>query len=138
MSIVKDQGILVEESDEELQKFVANPDFIHYVGMLNPPRPGLTDCMQTLEFKYFRPGTPRNELFNVRILEWEEIQWVIVSIPIKEKHLMERAAQVNRLRVADGVPTVFSGRGANQFPISNERVFTLENIPGHPIYTNQF
>lgn len=135
MAIVKDDLSLIDESDEDLQRFFANPGFIHYVGMLNPPRPGVADCFQTLEFSYFKPETPRNHLYVLRILEWEEILWGIVSIPIEEKHLMEKSAQVNRLRIANGVPMMFMGDKCSQFPVSNDRVFTLENISGHPVYS---
>ena len=134
MSIAKDNGVLIDESDEDLQRFFAIPSFIHYVGMLNPPRPGVADCFQTLEFNYFKPGTPRNHVFVLRVIEWQEVVWGVVSIPIQEKHLMEKTAQVNRLRVANGVPTMLTSDGIHQFPVSNERVFTLENIPGHPVY----
>ncbi|MCR4286097.1 MAG: hypothetical protein NUW00_04355 [Candidatus Kaiserbacteria bacterium] len=134
MKIVKDGGTMIDESPEDCQRFFANEGFIHYVGMLNPPRPGVLDCFQTLENSYFHPGTPRNHLFILRVLEWMDILWGVVSIPIGEKHLMERSAQLNRLKVADGVPTMFVDDGAYHFPVSNERVFTLENIRGHPIY----
>lgn len=138
MSIAKDNGVLVNESDEDLQRFFAIPSFIHYVGMLNPPRPGVADCFQTLEFTYFKPGTSRNHVFVMRVIEWEEILWGIVSIPIEEKHFMEKAAQVNRLRIADGIPMMLTGNGMRRFPVSNERIFTLENISGHPVYNMPF
>lgn len=134
MSIVEDGGVLRAESDENLQKFVGDPQLIHYAGMLNPPRPGVQDCFQMLEFTHFKPGTSRNEFYHLRVFEWEGILWGVVSIPIVEKHLMESVAQANRLRVANGIPTMLSGKEMTQFPISNERVFTLENISGHPVY----
>lgn len=49
MSIVEDGGVLRAESDENLQKFVGDPQLIHYAGMLNPPRPGVQDCFQMLD-----------------------------------------------------------------------------------------
>ncbi len=137
MKLVKDRGVTVNESPPDYQRFFASPGFIHYTGMLNPPRPGVEDCIQMLEQSYYKPGTDRNHLFIMRVLEWQDMLWVIVSIPIGEKAHMERVAQVNGLRVANGVPTMLSGDGVHRFPVSNDRVFTLENISGHPVYTNQ-
>lgn len=55
---------------------------------------------------------------------------------------MERAAAANGLRIANGVPHMVSGDGkgnakVSHFPVENERIFTLENIPGHPVYKNR-
>lgn len=137
MQIVKDDQTTVEESEVDYQRFFADPKFIHYVGMLNPLRPGVPDCFHTLEFQYYKPRTARNHLYILRLLEWCDMLWGIVSIPIEEKHLMERAAKVNGLRVVDGVPTLFDG-GVHHFPVSNSRIFTLENVPGHPVYKRPF
>lgn len=126
----------IGESSEDFQKFLEDPSLIHYVGMIHPPRPGVSDCVQTLEHAYYKPGTPRNNLFNLRIIKWEDITWVIVSIPITEKAKMESVAKVSGLRIANGVPMMIDSKGRRRFPASNERVFTLENVPGHPVYNN--
>lgn len=57
---------------------------------------------------------------------------------MSEKHLMERAVQVNRLRIANGVPIVLSDGRMNAFPVSNNRVFTLENSADHPVYRRDY
>ena len=134
MKLVKDGGIEVAESPTDYQRFFADPSFIHYAGMLNPPRPGVLDCVQMLENIHYKPGSDRNHLFLLRLLDWQDILWTIVSIPIAEKANMERVAQVNGLRIANGVPTMFADGGIHSFPVSNDRVFTLENIHGHPVY----
>lgn len=136
MSITKDDGTLAEESENDLKTFMNDPYFIHYVGMLIPPRPGFDDCVQQLEFSYFKPGTKRNDLFHLRVISWEDIVWGVVSIPISEKRLMETVAAACRLRVANGVPCVISADGFKSFPFENSRMFTLENIPGHPVYSS--
>lgn len=76
MQIVKDDSTVVEESPTDYQRFFADSGFIHYVGMLNPPRPGVSDCFETLEHTYFKPGTPRNHLFILRILDWMDMSGV--------------------------------------------------------------
>lgn len=124
------------ESDEELQKFADDPKFIHFAGIINPPKPGVQACITELEYTYYIPGTPKNDDFFLRIINWSGMHWVLVSIPISERHLMEKVASENGLRIVDGVPSMFSGSNMEQFPINNERVFTLENKKGHPIYYN--
>lgn len=137
MSIVQDGGGLVEESDRDFKAFMNNPEFIHYAGMLMPPRPGFSECIEQLEYSFFQPRTPRNDLFHLRIIPWEDILWGVVSIPIREKHLMEAVAAACRLRVANGVPHVLSAEGIKSFPCATEHMFTMENIPGHPVYSSQ-
>lgn len=134
MQLVKDGGETITESPTDFQRFFANPGYIHYAGMLQPPRPGVSDCIQMLEHTHYKPGTNRNHLFMMRLLDWQDMLWVIISIPIAEKVNMERVAQVNGLRVANGVPTMFAGGDVHHFPVSNDRIFTLENVSGHPVY----
>lgn len=137
MAIAKNGGILAHESEEELQKFIEDPYFVHYVGMLLPLRPGVADCFELLERSHFKPGTPRNDLFHMRILKWMDIMWGMVSIPVGDKGLMEKAAFVNGLKPAIGVPLVLDGEKEHRFPAANERVFTLQNTPGHPVYRSR-
>lgn len=125
-----------EESDEELKKFGDDPRYIHFAGMIGPPRPGVVECLMELEHTYYKPGTLKNDDLFLRIIKWDGITWALVSIPIGERHWMEKVADKCGLRIADGVPTMLTGSGAERFPIDNERVFTLENKTGHPIYHN--
>ena len=134
MSLVTADGNPREESNEAFQAFFEDPAYIHYIGMLLPPRPGVADTMQMLEFNHYRPNTPRNDLFQLRMVEWMEITWGIVSIPIAEKAFMEHIALVNSVRITDGVPTMFADGGMYRFPVDNPRIFTLENTRDHPIY----
>jgi hypothetical protein len=47
---------------------------------------------------------------------------------------MDRAADAAGLRVADGIPTIFTGGRVANFPAKGDNVFTLENKAGHPVY----
>ncbi len=133
---VGEEGVIAEESPEEIQEAMKDPSQIHYAGMIDPPRPGVLDCIVLLEHRDYVPDTPRNELFIMRILNWQGMKWVLVSIPLTEKHLMEKAADECGLRVANGIPTMISGTGTHFFPANSGNVFTLENKPGHPVYRN--
>ena len=135
MSVIEEQKI-IDESFEQLEEFVKNKRFVHYVGMLVPPRPGVAECMTLVEHTHFKPGTEKNELFIMRIIEWSEMVWVMMSIPHEDKSLVEKIAKECGLRIANGVPTAFTRDSIQQFPVNNERIFTFENVSGHPIYRN--
>jgi len=136
MSIQKvvGDGIPIPESEASFQEFLKDEKFIHYVAMTT--RPGVNECITLLEHRDFPPRTERNEFFQMHLITWEGLSWYVVSIPIAEKHLMEQAAAETGLRVSDGVPRMISKDGMVSFPADNERVFTLENQPGHPVYRN--
>lgn len=136
ITIIEDGGIPINESKEQFCKFLENEDFVHYVGMLVPPRPGVMEFVSLVENKHFKPGTPRNNLFIMRILRWSDIVWIVMSVPVKDKVITEAEADGCGLRIASGVPTIFSPDGVQIFPANNERIFTLENKPGHPVYRN--
>lgn len=118
------------EVDEHFKK----PGLVHFIGMLNPPRPGVADCFMTLEHTCYPPDTPKNDDFYLILIRWQEMDWGVVGIPEGDRPYMERAAAACGLRVADGIPFVLSGTGTHKFPVSGPNVFTLENVKGHPVY----
>ena len=136
INVIEDGGVPIPESDEQFQQFMKNEHLVHFVGMLMPPRPGVMECIDSIEQKHFKPGTLRNELFLMRIIDWSDIVWIMISIPIKDKNLAEAVSKECGLRIADGVPTVIDGKSIQTFPGNNERVFTFENEHGHPVYRN--
>lgn len=127
---------IITETEEESAQFFNNPDFIHFVGSIGPPRPGVSLFMVKLEHTYFPSGTDANKYFFLRMQKWEGIIWVIVSIPKEKKNLAEKIAAETGLRIADGIPHMFHSGQVTGFPISNERVFTLVNIDEHLVYKN--
>lgn len=125
----------VSESYDQVRAFVADPKWMHFVGMLM--RPGVGGCAETLEHTHYKPGTPANDLFQLHIIKWEDLVWGLISIPIEDRSKMERAAAANGLRIANGVPFMIGPNGPSRFPVENNRIFTLENIKGHLVYKNQ-
>lgn len=125
-----------EETEKESREFFENPNFVHFVGMLEPPRPGVNLCIVKLEHTYFPPGTKSNDEFFMRLRKWGGIIWTIASIPKEKMDLMKKVATETGLRIADGIPHLVVCGKLGSFPIDNERVFTLENISNHPVYKN--
>ena len=100
-------------------------------------RPGIGDCIRTLELSHYAPGTRRNDLFFLRFIEWGHMGWFIVSIPKIESAFMVSASTAHGLRVANGIPTMLSGGHKERFPIIGKNVFTLENVRSHPVYKSK-
>lgn len=130
------KGRALPESDQELQEFLRDPQFVHFVGSLQPVRPGVQLFMVKLEYLHFNPWSPRNDQLHLRIFDWHAMKWAMVSIPRSERHLAEKIAGECSVRISDGVPTLIAGGGVEKFPASNERVFSLENTARHPVYDN--
>lgn len=74
-------------------------------------RPGSLIWMTDLEYSYFEPDTPRNDLFQIYLMKWEDINWSIVQIPAEDFNIAQEFAAKYNLRFADGVPMVISGGG---------------------------
>lgn len=132
--VVSDAGVSsAPESDAALQAFVADPQWVHYVALSQ--RPGVHDCCATLESTHYDPLTPANDLFQLRMIDWGGLSWLLISIPLADAPFMERAAAAHGLRVANGgVPTMVGPDGMQRFPADNKRVLSLENVSGHPVY----
>jgi hypothetical protein len=126
MAIAQDDGKLVEESTEEFETFFAQPDLIHYVILATRPRVAM--CCTTLEHNFYKPDTKRNEKFFFRFIEWEDLPWIIVSIPFYEKENMEQVAAACRLRIVNGIPAMISREEITPFPVDTLQTFTIEHI----------
>lgn len=131
MLLVNEDGEAEVESPKDYQHFFENTDFIHYIGMMYPPKTAVSDCISMLENTHYKPDTDRNHLFVMRVLDWQDIKWMIVSIPFGEKVNMETIAQEHGLYATNNIPDIFTGDEVHSFPVSNDRVFTLKNIPNH-------
>jgi hypothetical protein len=67
-------------------------------------RPGAGYFSNYLEHKYFPPETPANDEFQFITYKWLGMLWGIISIPIEKKSLAYEAAEVSKMRIADGIP----------------------------------
>lgn len=127
---------LMDMSSESIQGIVSDPGRISYAGMILPPRPGVAECITALEFAHYPPGTERNDLFLLFIMNWRSTIWSLISIPIDDSSLMEEIAMQCGLRITSGIPTMFDHEGIHQFPVFGPRLFVLQNARDHPVYRN--
>lgn len=134
MPLFTEQGDLIDIPEEAFQAYFADPNYIHYIGQLFPQQYRVADTLQVLEFTYYRPNTPRNDLLLLRMVELMGIVWSIASIPITEKAFMEDIARKNDVRIVASIPTVFDDEARRHFPLDSARIYTLEETRHHPVY----
>lgn len=115
------------ETPEETAAFFSDPQWLHLATLMN--RPNVWECSTEVENTHYAPMTPRNDLYNIRKLEWEGLMWAIISIPAGDRKLFEHIATKHGIRIADGTPTMVSSAGVSRFPLDLPNVFTLENSP---------
>ena len=130
------EDAIKEISMADVAKFTDDPKRIFYVGMFF--RPGVRLFGVMLEYGFYHPATPKNDYFQILIVHWEQIPWVVYSIPKDEFANAEAVCKLTGLRIANGVPTLLGNGKAVQFPLNTNSVFTLENISGSLIYDPDF
>lgn len=133
MVLVFGDGEFSYETEEDFFSFTKDERLIHYVCMAM--RPGIEELSTRLEHTHYKPLTPRNDLLHIRVLLWNDIHWIVISIPSEDKQLLESMAGSCGMRVVNGVPVILGNGSLEQFPI-NKNAFTLENLSDHPVYRN--
>ncbi len=73
------------------QELVKDQTNLFIVGMMQ--RPGVSLFAVDLEYHHFNPDTSKNDLFQLGIITWEELQWCIIWVPIKYKELVWQVAE---------------------------------------------
>lgn len=129
---------LTDSENETLKKQGQDTTRLHLVVDMN--RLGAKIFNVKMEYTYFAPRSGKNYLFEMVLMSWPggpmPFMWAICSFPIEYRPQAEELAKECGLRIADGIPTIFTGNGAQRFPLDGPTVFTLENITGHQAYAN--
>lgn len=134
VQVLRDGEPPLIETDDQLRVFLDDENYVHFVAVAM--RPGVGECFTLLEHSEYKPLTPRNDLFHLRVFEWEEILWYFASIPSDERRLMEDAADECGLRTTKDKMAILGQNGMSIFPFHNDRVYTLLNKSNHPVYKN--
>ncbi|OGI26284.1 MAG: hypothetical protein A3J76_04600 [Candidatus Moranbacteria bacterium RBG_13_45_13] len=124
---------------EELQESAKDSRYFHFVGLLDPPQPGIRLLFARLEHEHYLPGTPCYNSLKVAIIEWNRKEWVVLSVPWREAGLVQKVASQCGLQVIQGAPLMNRPEGLEQFPISGngDNVFTLLNPPDHLLFSGR-
>jgi hypothetical protein len=106
------------------ERLDADPNLFHVV--CEQPRAGLTMFLRVLELDHFKPGTKDNDAYNMVLVQWSDIPWVVLSVPKRFEAVVRSKADELGFRIADGVPHCISTAGVERFPMHSERVWKLE------------
>ena len=133
---------------EEVRRLGSNLGCVHLIGLLERPCVGLFAVR--LEHRHYPPGTLANDLFEMRLVKWEDMVWSVVTIPTGGRPDAAAIADGVGLRFADGVPTVFAAHpggptirvgglvlpetSISRFPLDSPTAWTLEQRPDSELY----
>ena len=123
MSPLPDDPRVIVQSPDETKKFFDDERNVHFMGILNSSDPAFNAMIQFVENTFYVPGTPRNDLFNLRLcLPFENGPcFGIVSIPISERGNIEDHIDNFGLTKMAGVPKqIISHGGVYTFPFPTE------------------
>lgn len=119
-----------EETKEEIAEFFQNPNFMHFIGMFGPLRPGVILCATKLEHYYYPPDGEINKDFMIRLWKWEEIIWMIMSVPKSDYDLVRNTSQECGLSIKHGIPQKITMEEIMEILAKREgkRISSKENI----------
>jgi hypothetical protein len=115
---------------EEVEKVCLQPQYVNYCALWD--RPGLLHWMVELEYTKFKPDTDANDDFHLSIMRWPDdvgLLYAVITFHKKEQEWAESRLWENGLRkVTEGFTQIILGGGkAQQFPLSGDNIFFLEN-----------
>jgi hypothetical protein len=126
-------------ADEQfMRELDSNPDLLHIVIWMG--RVGASLFARTLELKHYTPGTRRNDDYHVLLMkDFGGIgPFLVVSVPIKERDIVERVLAETDMALEHGVPHVLGGGvKPEEFPLRSDNVWSLRNANGSIAYTQQ-
>lgn len=114
-------------------------------------RLGAASLAGAIEWYWYPPNTDRNRLFDIYFTDWEDLRWMVIAFPAGRLDEVKRLAKQLGLRLANGVPTMFSlasKRPSDIIPLffpgerlpngrDNMAMMTIENDAGSPVYQNR-
>jgi hypothetical protein len=115
-------------TDQDLKILCDRKDLVHTVCWSDRPNSAL--FVNTLEYKYFPPGTPANDLFEYRMFKWNDMLWLISSIPLDKKDVLFQAAKDANVKLLEGFPCIIDKDGPHSFPMHSDNVYSTENVSG--------
>jgi hypothetical protein len=92
---------------QSLDEYLASlgAEYMHIIALATRPRFVAGFCT-TLEHVHFPPGTPANERFHMTGVLWENVAWLVVSIPSDYDEVARKLLQQYGLILAKGRPAI--------------------------------
>lgn len=114
-----------------------NPHIQCYVGMAM--RAGFLHFVTALEWRYFRPQTPRNQFLEFFAMEFKDLPFGVACIDsrmVPPGAVEAVLAEMQLKLAADGQMRVLGGSGPDVFPFFGPNVHFIEYVSGHWAYQN--
>lgn len=112
-------------TEEQYNQFLQDTQWAHFVTRCNPPWIGVNQCLACLEYTYYKPNTPRNDMFIPCTISWEGEEWFVISIPADDQPLMEEVAEGSGLQVLRGTPVRSINQESCRFPFFSSTMYTI-------------
>lgn len=130
-----DENVLgiYEPLDQFIEKAKNDDERYYILSMLS--RPHLQYFLRYLEFTHFPPFSEIEGELQVMAILWQDLPWIIISIPRSKQHLLNDALEKSRLNIGQGLPFTFTAEGNVWFPIRPKHHGSIENQ--HPIEYNE-
>ncbi|MFB0536490.1 MAG: hypothetical protein ACETWR_16075 [Anaerolineae bacterium] len=92
---------------QSLDQYLASlgAEYMHIIALATRPRFAAGFCA-TLEHVHFPPGTAANERFHITGVLWEDVAWLVVSIPGEYDEVARKLLQQHGLTLAKGRPAI--------------------------------
>jgi hypothetical protein len=127
------EPVYVNEPTSALAALGLDRSLLNYVTMMD--RPGSRFFATYLEYTFYAPGDlARMRPFQSRIVRWVDIYWNVITIPTADLARARQAANRAELLIKHGSPATIKAEGIADFPLRAANVFTLESVPGAPLY----
>ena len=89
---------------KEDEKLYFKQGWVHFCGIVFPPRHGVRLFCTLLEFKYFPPDTEKNDKFILMEMPWNDMTWMIISIPEEYMPQAKVVAKISGLAIKHTIP----------------------------------
>ena len=116
-------GLYQPESRTETETFMNRDDVAHFVVLSQ--KPSSHDCFALIRNTHYSKESGREELISLRIIDWMDMSWYIISVPKIEKALMVRAATANYLTIISIQALRQSAIDWSDFPLLGENIYVL-------------
>ncbi|MBD3208467.1 MAG: hypothetical protein GF370_03365 [Candidatus Nealsonbacteria bacterium] len=129
-------GLNFVSEEKEIKKLLKNDNFVFFLGMLLPRRPGIVPFGVKLEYFYFPPSTEKNRDFLYGLSIIAGVHFAVIGIPKKKMNLARKIAKECGLKIVEGIPCIVSKNKVDSFLMNRGNIYSLENCSDHEVYRN--
>lgn len=98
-------------------------------------RPGAYVACRGIELKFYRPGSTKNDLYDFYSVNFDDISYFVMAVPMKDKGMIEAFLKEHGLRLQNGIPHSISAQGMKVFPMRDDSCFQLGGTDNNVMYS---